>query len=174
MKSFHLDRETWIILNIWIKLSGSNYLDQIIWIKLSASNCLDQIIWIKLSRSNYLDQIIWIKLSGSNYLIEISIFIFYQYFWSNSKFKQIFQIYFMDPQFSHSMDPEKFLAIKKCKGGVRTSIQNHKKAARLNRRLKKYKSNKRWFQHLLFLNNLTTLNSHTVPTISRERFLYYC
>ena len=35
-----------------------------------------------------------------------------------------------------------------------SSIQNHKKAARLNRRLKKYKSNKRWFQHLLFLNNL--------------------
>ena len=47
MKSFHLDRETWIILdslNIWIKLSGSNCLDQIVWIKLSESNYLDQII----------------------------------------------------------------------------------------------------------------------------------
>ena len=57
MKSFHLDRET---LNNWIKLSGSNYLDQIIWIKLSGSNYLDQIIWIKLSRSNFIS-IFWIN-----------------------------------------------------------------------------------------------------------------
>ena len=44
VKSFHLDRETWIILNSWIKLSGSNCMDQIVWIKLSESNCLDQIV----------------------------------------------------------------------------------------------------------------------------------
>ena len=77
VKSFHLDRETRIILNIWIKLSESNYLDQIIWIKLSGSNYLDQIIWINFldqiiwinsSGSEYLDQIFWIKLSRSNYL----------------------------------------------------------------------------------------------------------
>ena len=68
VKSFHLDREiTLNILNtyqiIWIKLFGSNYLDQIIWIRLSGSNYLDQIIWIKLSGSIYLNQIIWIKIS---------------------------------------------------------------------------------------------------------------
>ena len=37
-------------LNIWIKLSGSNYLDQIIWIKLSRSNFIS-IFWI-----NFLNQ----------------------------------------------------------------------------------------------------------------------
>ena len=47
-----------------------------------------------------------------------------------------------------------------------SSIQNHKKAARLNRRLKKYKSNKRWFQQLLFLNNLKDVKT-------RQR-LYIC
>ena len=65
----------WIKLCIWIKLSGSNYLDQIIWIKLSGSNYLDQIIWIKLSRFNSLDQIIWFRLFGSNY------FEYYESFW---------------------------------------------------------------------------------------------
>ena len=45
VKSFHVDRE---IQNNWIKLSGSNCLDQIVWIKLSGSNYLNQIIWIKL------------------------------------------------------------------------------------------------------------------------------
>ena len=33
-----------------------------------------------------------------------------------------------------------------------SSIQNHKKAARLNRRLKKYKSNRRW-QNILWLTD---------------------
>ena len=42
---FHLDREAWMILNtfnIWIKLSGSKYLDQNTWIKIYGSNYLDQ------------------------------------------------------------------------------------------------------------------------------------
>ena len=66
---------TSIVWIFWIKLSGSNYLDQIIWIKLSGSNYLDQTIWIKLSGLNCLDQIIWFRLFGSNY------FEYYESFW---------------------------------------------------------------------------------------------
>ena len=105
VKSFHLDRETWIILNtlnIWIKLPGLKYLDQNIWIKISGSKYLDQF---------YINFHI-------NFLIifHINFHKFHQNYWFLAKNTEIKQIQAnisnrqIHPKFS--MDLEKFLAIK--------------------------------------------------------------